>query len=280
MTRIKWAILVISILTFSGHVFSQDEGAITKKGWVLKEKSVYLSGGPAFRFGNNSSDYSGGLNLEGGYLKRINRSLSIGPALSYTKFNYDETISDSFGDEEAEGNNVFYDDPNYEARVVYIEGGDLSLIALGFNVKANFIPLSETKQFSFYGIAKPFVLLSKRTEITASVEHWFYNTIPPDDPENWTFSGPPEFLSSEEQASWAADTEFSGGINLGVGAEFVLPSGVSFFLQGAINLTLPITHINTSEFPNTYDGFYDPDYPLVKKGFSSLNVSIGVAYSF
>ncbi len=282
MKRVNWVILIIFLLVFSHRGFAQDEGTLEKKGRVTKAKSFFLSGGPSYKFGNNTGDYCCGLNLEAGFFKRLNRTLSIGPSISYSKFAYDESISDSFGDLEAEGNNVFYD--FYEARVVYMEGGDLRLISLGFNLKVNFIPFSETKKFSFYGIAKPIVLLSNRTELTASVEHYFPPTIPaPDDRSEWGgLSGPPEELSVEDPDYdyWAADTEFSRGMNVTVGAEYWLPSGVAFFLQGTVGFTLPITHINTSEYPNTYDGFTDNNFPFVKKGFTSLNVSAGVAYSF
>lgn len=289
MRKIKWVIFVASIVIFYAPLFSQDEGTLAKKGQFTKGKSFYFTSGPSFRFGNNRSDYSGGLNLEAGFLKRVNRILSIGPSISYTKFDYDESISDSFGDPTADGNNILYGDDidnAYEVRVVYMEGGDLRLISLGLNLKVNFIPFSETKKISVYGIAKPFVLLSKRTELSATVEHYYPPMDPggpaPDDRSTWgNLADIPEELSPEDGGpydDWAANTEFSGGMNVAVGAEYTLPSGVAFFLQGTIGLTLPITHINTSEHPNTYDQF--ADYPFVKKGFTTLNIAIGIAYSF
>src|SRR5687768_16427461 len=100
--------ILILLLAFHLNISAQDEGTIAKKGMFTKGKSVYVNGGPAFRFGN-TSDYCCGLNLEAGFLKRINRILSIGPTLSFNKFDYDEAYSDSYGDDEAKGNNIFYD---------------------------------------------------------------------------------------------------------------------------------------------------------------------------
>jgi len=281
MKRVCWFFLLILLVVYLPG-FTQEEGVLLKKQRVSKGKSVYLSGGLSFVFGNSSGDYSSGLNIEAGYLKRLNSFISIGPSLSYSSFNYDESISDSFGDASATGNNVYYNDADLEARVVYIQGGDLRFTTVGLTAKIDFIPFSDTRKFSVYGIVRPFLQVSKRTEISATAELWYYNTIPPDDPSNWTFSSE-EFLSVNTAGleRWAAETEISGGFNTGVGGELSLPSGVSFFLQTSIGVTLPVSHINTSEFPQTMDGgYYNPDYPIVKSGFTFLSIMAGVSYSF
>lgn len=276
----KWVSLVIYILIFSHPGFSQDEGILVKKARISKEKIFYFGGGPSFKFGNNTGDYSLGFNFEAGFLKRANRILSIGPYISYLKFDYDEAISNSFGDPKASGNNVFIEDGGYEVRVVRLEGGHLRFISIGCNVKVNFIPLDEGKKFSVYGIAKPFLLLSKRTEVTATSEQWWTNNVPPDPPANWTF-GQLLGVETSRKEKWNADTKFSGGMNLGVGVEYVLPSGIAFFLQSSIGFTLPVTYINTSEYPASIaKGYNHPDYPFVKKGFTSLSMLIGVTYNF
>ena len=85
---------------------------------------------------------------------------------------------------------------------------------------------------------------------------------------------------------WSEDNKLSGGLNVGVGAGYILPSGLEFFLNGSTGLTLPVSHIRTSEFPNTLDnsGTVDqqvnPKYPLVKKGFTTIVISLGVAFNF
>ncbi len=277
---VKWLIfLFLLLLCLNG--FSQEEGPLTKKVRAPNSKVMFLQGGPLFKFGNNTGDYSGGLSFQGGFFTRLNKFISLGPFISYSKFNYDESISDSFGDKSAKGNNVFVEQGGYEAKVVYMEGGDLSFVGLGMNAKFNVIALTETSKFSVYGIAKPFILLAKRTEITATSESWYMGTIG-DDPLLWTFNAE-EFLDSKSpnREHWASKTEFSGGMDLGVGGEIALPSGLGFYLQTTIGFTLPVSYINTIEFPATLAGGYNhPDYPLVKKGFTTLNVSIGINYIF
>lgn len=262
-------------------VFAQDEGTISKKERVTRGKSIYFFGGPSFRFGNNNGDYSGSLNLEAGYLLRLNRIVSIGPSLSFSKFNYDEEISDSFGNEDATGNNIFTD--VYEVKIVYMEGGGLTHFSAGFNVKFDFIPMADDRKFNIYGLVKPFLLLSSRAEVSAIVEPWQMLVLG-DPPSEYYYTGPPdEFLDSEstDLSYWGAETEFSGGLNLGVGGEYSLPSGLSFLVQASFQMTLPITYINTSAFdPSTLTGFYHPDYPFVKEGFTTLNISFGASYRF
>jgi len=287
MKKSNWYLLVFG-LVISHAVTAQDEGTLTKLERVATSKSFYFTVGPSYKFGNNSGDYCCGLHLEAGFLKRINRVLSIGPALSFGKFNYDEAISDSFGDDEATGNNMFQEDDGpglgYEVYVVYLEGGDLNFFSAGLNAKINFIPDDQGKKFSVYGIVKPFILLSKRSEVTASVELWYANVSDPlDDPADWSGGDQIDDLSPETPGleRWAAETEVSGGMNLGVGAEYALSSGFVLFVQSTVGLTLPITYINTSEFaPLKTTGYYHDDYPFVKKGFTTLNVSLGVAYRF
>ena len=281
MKTIK-SVLACLVLFVSHTVFSQDEGPIIKKERVSKAKIVFLGAGPVFKFLNNKSDYSGGLTLEGGYVTRINQILSVGPSISYSKFNYDESISDSFGDPDASGNNIFYEEGGYQARVVYLEGGDLSLVSAGFNVKLNLIPIRDNKKILPYVIAKPFIMMAKRTEITATSQTYYYANIPPEDPIYWELSSE-ESLDSESpgRSGWKSVSQVSGGLNIGLGSAITLPSGWGFYLQGVLGFTSPISYIYTSEYPATLSGgYYADDYPLVKKGFTSLSISIGCTYNF
>lgn len=280
--------LLFGLLLYGAPASSQDEGTIVKKERVSKGKSFYLIGGPSFRFGGNKSDYSGGLNLEAGYLVRLNRILTIGPSISFTKFSYDPAISDRFANPNAEGNNIYQQDDGpglgYEVYVVHMKGGDLGFLTAGFNVKVDFIPSSEERRFNVYGIVKPYMLFLSRSEVTANVDLWYANnTDPLDDPKNWSGGGSFDYLTSSTAGleDWAATSQFSAGMNLGVGAEYSLPSGFSLFVQGTLGMTLPVTYINTSEFPPyKMSGYYHPDYPFVKKGFTSMNISLGAAYRF
>ncbi len=265
----------------SHAVFAQDEGTLTKKVRVTRGKSIYFFAGPSYRFGTNNGDYSGGLNLEAGYLLRLNRIVSIGPSLSFSKFKYDESISDSFGNEDATGNNIFAD--GYPIKIVYMKGGNLTHFSAGFDVKIDFIPMADSRKFNVYGLVKPFVLLSSRTAVSATVEPWNRDDF--DYPTSaWEYTGPPdEFLDSETDglSRWGAETEFSGGLNVGVGGEYSFPSGLSFLVQASFRMTFPIMYIDTSAFdPSIATGYYHPDYPFVKEGFTTLNISLGASYRF
>lgn len=262
--------------------WSQDEGTHIKKERITNGECFYLLGGSSFRF-NNKSDYSGGLNLEAGFLKRLNRITSVGASITFSKFSFDQSLSNSFGNPDAIGNNIFQEDGGYEVYVVFMDGGNLNLFSGGFDLKFEFIPFNEERKFSAFGLIKPFFLVSKRSDVSASTELWFANTIPFDDPANWSGGDPYENLSSETPGleRWAADTEFCGGVGLGMGLDYSLKSNIKIFIQSTVKFTLPITYIKTNEFPpSRNDGYYHPDYPFVKEGFSTINLSIGVSYYF
>ncbi len=286
--RNRFALSLFFLLIGSYYAVAQEEGNLEKKDRVTKGKSFYFLGGPSYRFGSNKGDYSGGLNLEAGYLIRLNRIVTIGPSVSFSKFSYDPAISNSYGNPNAEGNNIFQEDDGpglgYEVYVVDMKGGDLSFINAGFLVKIDFIPFSEGQRFGAYGIVKPFLSLTSRSEVTAAVTLWSANTNDPlDDPANWSAGDPFDNLSKSTPGleDWASSTQFSGGVNLGIGMEYALPSQVTFFLQGTIGMTLPVTYINTSAFPPyKTTGYYHPDYPFVKQGFNTINISFGASYRF
>ncbi len=275
----------ILIAVCSSAAWSQEEGAVSKRERIAKGKSIYLLGGPSFRF-NNKSDYSGGFNLEAGFLKRLNRITSVGASLTFTKFNFDQSLSNSFDYPDAIGNNVFQEDGGYETYVVFMKGGNLNLFSGGLDFKFEFIPFNEERKISVFGLVKPFFLVSSRSAVSASTELWYSNTIPftlPYDPDNWSGGDPYENLSSDTPGleRWAADTEFSGGVGLGIGLDYSLKSNLKIFMQSTVKFTLPITHIKTNAFPpSRNDGYYHPDYPFVKEGFSTINIAMGISYYF
>lgn len=279
--------LGLVIMCFSTG-WSQDEGTIVKKERIVKGKSIYLLAGPSFRF-NNKSDYSGGLNLEAGFLKRLNRITSVGGSLNFSKFSFDQPLSNSFENEKAIGNNAFLEDGGYEVYVVRMSGGNLNFISVGLDIKFEFIPFSESRKLSAFGLIKPFMLISTRSDISASTEIRYPDIVPyklpynSDPNNNWSGGDPFEDISSNSpgREQWAAATEFSGGLGVGVGLDYSVKSNLKIFMQSIVKFSLPITHIKTGAFPGSReDGYYNPDYPLVKEGFSTLNISLGVSYYF
>src|SRR5688572_5582607 len=87
------------IFISASTLMAQDEGVIQKRERIDRSQSVFIDFGPSFTLGENIGDYSVGFNVEAGYVKRLNRVLSIGPSLSYLSFKYDP--------EETGFNNVF-----------------------------------------------------------------------------------------------------------------------------------------------------------------------------
>lgn len=268
--------------------WSQEEGTVTKKERIAKGKSFYLLGGPSFRF-NNKSDYSGGLNLEAGFLKRLNRITSVGASIGYTKFNFDQSLSNSFGNVDAIGNNAFLEDGGYEVYVVYMEGGNLNFLSIGLDFKFEFIPFSEERKLSVFGLIKPFLLVSSRSAVSASTEIAYPAIVPYKLPYNsdannsWDVGNPFENINADTPGyeRWAADTEISGGVGLGVGFDYSLKSNLKIFMQSTLKFTLPITYIKTNGFPPFRDdGYNNKDYPFVKEGFSTINLAVGVSYYF
>jgi len=277
---------LVFIALFLQASWAQEEGTLTKKERIVNGNSIYLLVGPSFRF-NNKSDYSGGLNLEVGFLKRLNRITSIGASIGYTKFNFDQSLSDSFKNADAIGNNAFIEDGGYEVYVDTLKGGNLNFLSVGLDFKLEFIPFSEARKLSAYGIVKPFLLVSGRSEVSALTRIYYSDTNPmilPYNNVNW--SGDGELLGnfnsqSSGRGHWASTTEISGGVGLGVGIDYSLKSNIKIYMQSALKFTLPITHIKTNAFPASRErGYNNKDYPFVKEGFSTINLAVGVSYYF
>lgn len=279
---------LVSIALCLQTSWAQEEGTITKKERIVNGKSIYLLAGPSFRF-NNKSDYSGGLNLEAGFLKRLNRITSVGASLNYSKFRYDQSLSNSFENADAIGNNAFQEDGGYEVYVVAMEGGDLNFVSVGLDFKFEFIPFKEERKLSAYGIIKPFLLVSNRSEVSASTKIYYVDSVPyklpynSDPNNNWSGGDSFESINADTPGyeRWASATEFTGGVGLGIGLDYSLKSNIKIFMQSTLKFTLPITHIKTNAFPpSRNDGYYHPEYPFVKEGFSTINLAIGVSYYF
>jgi hypothetical protein len=141
------------------------------------------------------------------------------------------------------------------------------------DVRFNLIPNERVKKFSAYAIAKPYLLVSRRSAVSGTAEYWQRYNLD-DDRSLWYYSSP------TDEIGWDAETEFSAGMNVGVIGEYILPSGLSFFLQSMMGFTLPISYIDTRSFPPTLAAYNSGDFPFAKKSFSTLTVSLGVAYTF
>jgi hypothetical protein len=241
--------LVIALIFFSSAVKAQDEGEVVVKERFARDKSVYISVGPSFTIGKNLGDYSTGLSLEAGFLKKSNKLISWGANLSYLKFGYDESQTYKY----------FYDPENDFAIESYLDGGDISLLSVGFNLKLNFIPVGDNTAVSIYGIVNPFVSFVKRTEVTSYAELF----VDEDEFEEYdgiydTRTGDVTF-DAEDYPALASESKVSGGAHLGFGVEFVPSHAVSFFLQATFCYTLPVSYVATDSFLKEEDQYVDEE---------------------
>jgi hypothetical protein len=285
---------------FSAYaLLAQDEGVISKRERIERNMGVFISGGGSFTLDKNIGDYSNGFNLEAGFLKRMNRVLSVGPSISYLSFKYDP--------EKTGFNNVFiggpYEDDQgdlyHQGLYFNLSGGKLSLISLAVNLKLNFIPVKDGSKVSVYAFAKPFITSATRDEVRGKGVLMFnYNDIESSD--DWAESYREEFDwvagSAKVKQDYGLDvsndlkkqTKITGGIFLGPGVEFFPAGKISGFLQASIGYTFPVSYISTKvyendkNYGNDLDVFIEniEDYPLTKKGFPSVNIQFGASFNF
>lgn len=282
---------------------AQDEGVITKKARIGKDMGAYLNFGPSFTLGKNIGDYNQGINVEIGFVKRLNRLLSVGPAISYVGFNYDPEVTSINGGEAYVGKgdpNLWTQDYLYNGTYDYgyiltLEGGDLSFFSLGVNLKLNFIPIKDKSIISVYAFVKPFISFASRTEVSGSDTRYTYEiyedkkgtSSTADDilyynlnNDQWYADGYTSEWGADSYEALKEDTQVTGGIFLGPGIELFPAKRFSGFLQASFGYTLPVSFISTSSYDNSVDSYTEAEFPMVKKGFPSVNIQVGVSYNF
>lgn len=285
-------------------IMAQDEGVITKRERIDRSKSIFIGLGPSFTLGKNIGDYSVGFNVEAGFQKRLNRVFSIGPSISYLMFNYDPEITTEEG-----GAYVGHGDPNnwstefqgvpdltYDyGYVLNLEGGDLSLLSLAVNLKFNFVPIRDNSKISVYGFAKPFITLAMRSDVNGSSTRYAYETFVEDQgtgttnddilyfnqgDDTWYPDGVTSTWGPDDYEALKSDSEITGGIFVGPGIELFPAKAVSFYVQAAFGYTFPITYVATRSYEPSIDSYFDEEFPMVKKGFPSVNLQFGVSFNF
>ncbi|MBX2966772.1 MAG: hypothetical protein KF845_11535 [Cyclobacteriaceae bacterium] len=267
----------VILMVVSAPAFAQDEGSAVAKARFERDKSVYLGVGASFVFGDNIGDYGVGANFEIGFMKRLNKLISVGGGFSYLGFDYDPSVSESYNG--GKGNNIFFNNSDDLARVVFLEGGDLSLLSLSVNIKLNLIPVSDNTKISVYGFAKPMITSISRSAVSGVGELWYYDYQlgnwfnDPDYDDIWDSNTPGlEGLGGE--------TAITGGILMGPGIELFPSKRFSFFTQVAIGYTFPIQYVSTAAYPPTIDSYQDEKFPLTKSGFPSLSIQFGMSINF
>jgi hypothetical protein len=305
--------LVGLFLFASVLVYAQDEGSVVRVDRINLNKGLFIGIGPSFTFGKNIGDYSTGFNFEAGFLKRVNRVLSIGPSISFISFKYDpeKTTADDGGAYYGTGNidtdwygsaydtwnNKYGLSESYDyAYVLTLEGGDVSLISLALNLKLNFVPIKDNSVFSLYFFAKPFITSAKRKDVTGTGTLYVYEAYEDrngtisnefDDilyynlgDNTWYPDGYEEDWGPESFEALKSENSITGGIFIGPGIEFIPAKRVSPFLQFTIGYTFPLSFVSTKSYDNSINSYVDDEFPIVKKGFTSLNVQVGIAINF
>lgn len=314
----KALLSLIFMMIIQTTLRAQDEGAAVAQERFARDNSIYIAGGPSLTFGENIGDYSTGINIEIGYTKRLNKVLSLGGSVSYLQFKYDPSLTKAeTADDLYVGNSddyilraIPFDDPSLTHNSKYglsevwdfgyllnLEGGDLSLISLAFNIRIDFIPIGDNSKIAVYGFAKPFVSMSKRTEVSGIGERYIYEAYEDD---NGTFNDTSDDLLyyNTGDDTWYADgyidewnasdgfpalkeeSSITGGIFLGPGIEF-MPSGkISAFVQAGFGYTFPVTYVSTESFEKTAENYLSDDFPIIKEGFPSLNIQAGISFNF
>jgi hypothetical protein len=279
MKRIVASLIVLLTSFFAAQ--AQDEGDVVIKQRFERDKTVFVSFGPSFTLGKNLGDYSTGFNFEAGFLKRSNKLISWGPSISFLSFAYDESKTYPY----------YYDVDNDLALELAQEGGGISILSAGLNLKLSLIPVSDETLLSVYGIVNPFVSFVSREEVTENVD--IYRDTNNDG--IYKESRTSVVYSAEDYEALEADSKVSGGAHLGVGVEFRPAKMFSFFGQATFSYTLPVSYIATESFLKEEDKYVDADdtvyydasetlyldeFPIVKKGFSALSIKVGMAFNF
>lgn len=275
----KKSVLILSLMTvISSLCYAQDEGAIVKRQRIERDKGIYFDLGPSFTLGKNIGDYSTGFSFEMGYNKRLNRVLSIGPSFSYVKFNYDP-VKTGLNNAAIEGPFNDQQVPYYVGYVLNLEGGDLSLTSLGFNLKLNLVPVRDDSKVSVYAFAKPFIAMANRSELSGSLDV-YVNIADIGNDEDWGEPVITEPVDVNDFEQWKSSSDITGGIFVGPGIEFNPAKSFSFFAQFSFGYTFPVDFISTSDYENVSLEDSPERYPLVKKGFPAVNFQVGGCFNF
>jgi len=306
------SICLVGLVLLITHTLSaQDEGAIVKRERIDLSEGMFIGIGPSFTLGKNIGDYSTGINIEAGYVKRLNRVFSIGPSLSFVSFNYDpeKTKAENAADLYTGRANDINDwherfdagglPPNQQWDYGYLlnlEGGNISMFSLALNLKINFIPVTNNSKFSVYGFAKPFIASAKRGDVSGVGTRYIYEAYEDFENDQLYYDTADDTWYVDEDADgvdntdkWGPGADFpalssekkiTGGIFVGPGIEVMPGRKFSFYGQVAFGYTLPISYVSTESFPKTITSYLDPKFPIVEKGFPSVNIQLGASLNF
>lgn len=191
--------------------------------------------------------------------------------------------------------------------VLNLTGGDLTLTTLAANVKVNLVPVKDKSPLSVYLFLKPFITSGVRDAVYGVGTRYVYEAFEdfnggiynPDDrgtpnavnegddilyystgDNKWYADGYEDDWGPDGYDALKEDKFVTGGIFLGPGFEFMPGRRFSIFFQPTIGYTFPISFVSTKSYDNTISSYLNEEFPIVKKGFSSLSLQFGVSYNF
>jgi len=277
MKKLSLTLIVLSVMCTAAS--GQEESSAVAVQRFAFDKSFYVGGGVSFPFGKNIGDYSMGYNFEAGFLKRTNRILSIGPSLSVLYMAYDPAVTEASSGNAYIGYIDDINDPDYwEGYVINLTGGDITMASLAFNLKLDFIPISDNSKIAVYGFAKPFIAYASRSDVNGTST--YLKTDDPDGATDWRVVNDGIEWGPDDYPALAAESTITGGIFVGPGIEFTPNKKTSFFMQVPFGYTFPISYISTTAYDSSLDSYFSDEFPMVKEGFTSLSVQIGLSFKF
>lgn len=302
--------------------FSQEEGPAVARSRFDKPNTITIGGGLGMTFGKNVGDYSKGSSFEAGFLHRLNKVLSVGAYFSSVKFGYDPSKSPTSPAESdlyvGELNDLqvtslspvtyrqaFSVPADYVFRhgyQLFFSGGDLSLTTVGANLRMELIPFSEKFPVSVFVLARPFVAMASRKEVSGTARRYLYEAYVasgsgPNFGDGASIGGGSLVLNTND-GTWYPDaytedwgpqggfdalkskSNVTAGLQVGPGIEFRPVSSVTIYGQALFGYTLPVSFVSTASYPRTLDSYLNKSFPMVNKGFPSLGIQAGIGYNF
>lgn len=286
----KHLFIISSLLFMISQAHAQDEGSVVKRERIDRDKSIFVGGGISTVLGNNFGDYSTGINFEGGYLKRVNRIISLGGSVSYVSFKYDAKVLENAPNKGDFPANFYYHAPTDDGYLLNLKGGDVTLLSLAFNIKINFVPVKDNSKISVYAFAKPFISSSKRSEVNGKGVYYYYDKVTALDyvPDPLGALNP---NGSTGDDTWGKSlypilgekSNITGGIFIGPGIEFFPAKAISIFLQASFGYTFPINIVSTRSYGNTSGtkgvDYNDDNFPMKDLSFTSINFAGGISFN-
>jgi hypothetical protein len=279
-------LLVMISCVFAARVRAQEVADVDINSRFKKDQGVYAGLNFAGVLGKTLGDYGGGFGLEVGYMRRLNKLVSLGAGISTLSFRYDAAKTYKY----------YYDIPDDQEIQLSLHGGNVNLISLGINAKINFIPVSDASKFSVYGIVSPYISVYTRGALSGQGDYYnnngnaIYNIY--SSTSTWDGSNFPALKKA---------SGVTGGANLGFGVEWLPARTISYFLQATVGLTGPISYVSSESYLHNEDkysdgstppltlygdseslkkSYFNDNFPIVKKSFTTATIRFGVAFNF